>query len=135
MKNLEKFLEQLDELNLDPQEYFVASSGTLAVKGIRDCNDLDLVVTKELFKDLEQKFPETKRDNDYCEIVSYKDIEFLYITKGDPTYSPSEQLQSAEIIHGKRFQNLEMVKFFKKLSGRDKDLVDLELIKHYESQL
>ncbi len=135
MKNLETFLKQLDELNLDSNKYFIASSGTLAVKNIRDCNDLDVVVTFELFKELEQKFLETKKENDYCEIVSYKNIDFIYITKHNSQYTTKDQLDSAEIINGKRFQNLEMVKFFKQLQSRDKDLIDLELIKQYENQL
>ena len=43
MKNLETFLKQLDTLGLNPDDYCIVSSGSLAVRDIRDCSDLDIV--------------------------------------------------------------------------------------------
>ncbi len=135
MKNLETFLQQLDELNLDINQYFISSSGSLAARGIRDCNDLDVIVTQSLFSNLKKRFPATFKENNYSQIVSYKNIDFIYITKGDRKYSTKDQIDSSDIIFGKRFQNLDVTKYFKQLSAREKDLTDLELINQYKKNL
>lgn len=140
MKNLEKCLIQLDTLGLNPDEYCdeycIVSSGSLA-RGIRDCNDLDIITSTRLWDELKQNnLDKLKHVDGLCTVISFGDVEFLgefQTTVG--VYTNDYQIQHADIINGKRYQNLETVKHFKQLSGRDKDLIDLELIKQYESQL
>jgi hypothetical protein len=51
----EKLLNELKKLNLPPDEFAITSSGCLAVRGIREANDLDLVVSDKLFDDLSKR--------------------------------------------------------------------------------
>ena len=136
MKNLETFLKQLDELELNPDEYCIVSSGSLAVRNIRDCSDLDILVTKELFHELEKRFPENKRTlENIGDVISYKNIDFFFFFKEHEKYTGGQRIKNADIIDGKRFQNLETIKFFKKDQAREKDLKDLELIADYEYKI
>ncbi|MBU1031319.1 hypothetical protein KKE03_00105, partial [Patescibacteria group bacterium] len=43
-----------------------------------------------------------------------------------------KQIKTADVIKGYRFVNLNLIKKFKLLQGREKDKKDLELIENYE---
>ena len=137
MKNLETFLKQLDTLGLNPDDYCIVSSGSLAVRDIRDCSDLDIVCTDKLWFESEQKFPNQKRIiSGLCEVITpIENIDFFMFYSQDLKYPRDIQIETADVIDGKRYHNLEVIKYFKKLQSRDKDLIDLELIKQYENQL
>ncbi|MBU4381382.1 hypothetical protein L6255_02740 [Candidatus Parcubacteria bacterium] len=47
-------LEELDKLNLPKDQYAITSSGSLAIRGIREANDLDIIVTPKVWKELLQ---------------------------------------------------------------------------------
>ena len=54
--------EEIEKLNFPNDEFIIVGSGIMAVKGIRDTNDLDIVVSPELFE---------KCKNDGWEIQSW----------------------------------------------------------------
>lgn len=56
----ELLIDKLKQLSLPPDQYAVISSGVLAVRGIRKADDLDLVVTDSLWKQLTQKYQQEK---------------------------------------------------------------------------
>src|SRR3989344_5711621 len=53
----ELLLKELKSLNLPTDQFAVMSSGVLAVRGLREARDLDLVVTRKLWQSLSSKYP------------------------------------------------------------------------------
>ena len=101
-------LAELDQLNLPPDGYAITSSGTLAVRNLREANDLDLIVCDSLWQQLCQIYPVTT-DNDFQTII-IGNIQILgtgsWFT--DPQFdSPGKQIKNADLINGHRFVKLE----------------------------
>lgn len=134
--NFKKLLKQLEELNLPEDQFVVVSSGSLAVREIRDARDLDLLVTDKLWNELVHKYP-SKNEHGVVKIGIGEDIEVL--GKGsafvDSEYASVEEvINSADVINGVRYMNLELLRKFKEKMGRDKDKKDIELIDQYNAR-
>jgi len=127
-----KLLEELNSLNLPADQYAITSSGVLAVRGIREAKDLDLVVTDSLFGELAKKYPVT--NSEYNDSIKIGNVEILGNFKGGGLYTNEDQIKSGEMIDGHRYVNLDMIIAFKKALGREKDLKDLELIESYKNR-
>ncbi|MBI2595214.1 hypothetical protein HYW46_00575 [Candidatus Daviesbacteria bacterium] len=114
--NFEKLLKKLKALNLPRDEFVVVSSGSMAVRGIRDARDLDILVTDKLWSSLSEKYP-IKNENGIDKIeVHSKDIEILgagSIFRDSSIASLEEIFRSADIFDGIRYINLELLKKFK----------------------
>lgn len=133
LTNLEKYLAELDALNLDKDDYMISGGGTLAVLGIRDCGDIDLVVANETGEKLREMYPENTHEGEHCDKIMFPNIEIMWNFKNPfPGYSSKELMDSAVVIDGRKYQDLESIKFFKARHAREKDLVDLVLIDSYE---
>lgn len=123
-KSFSNFLEELKKLDLPEGEYAIFGSGPLAVRGIREAEDLDVVVTKNLYEKLKEKYPEEK------ERINIGNIEV--IPPNAPIIENAEELiKRGEIIKGFRFVSLKDIIEWKKKMGREKDLKDIELVKGY----
>jgi len=124
MNNFYKFLEELKELNLPDKEYAIFGSGPLAIRGIRQAEDLDIIVTKGLYKKLKEKYSEKDRG------IFINNIEII-----SPDTSivdnPEEIIKRAELIKGFRFTLLEDIIEWKKKMKRPKDINDIKLIEDY----
>lgn len=133
--NLSNLLSQLKSLNLPLGHYVINSSGVLAAHGIREANDLDIVVTPEFFKQLKRTYPMNTRKG--FEIIEIGDLEILgpgsQFTSSPEIATVEEQIQAADIIDGIPYCKLELLRKFKQKMGRDKDLRDIELIDNYLS--
>ena len=129
---LDILLEELDKLNLPNDQYAITSSGVLAIRGIREANDLDVLVSPEVWKRLSQKyFGKDSKAGD----IRIGNIHIFWRGSFDqesPIATVEEQIKTAETIKDHRFVNLELTKRFKAVSSREKDKRDLELIKIYE---
>ncbi len=129
--NIQKFLEELKLLNLPIGEYVIVSSGPMAMRGIRECGDLDLLITEKLFNDLSKKYTADKAEN-FSKVVISENIEALYFGHNPNDVYPEErQIREAEMIEGFPFQNLETCLYFKEHSDREKDRADVVLIKEF----
>ena len=121
---LENLLKELRELNLSGDEYAIFASGPMAVRRIREANDLDIIVIKRLYQELKEKYP-VKDDR-----IAIGNIEII-----DPDHSvvenPEELINRAENIDGFKYVPLEDIISWKKKMGRPKDLKDIELINNY----
>jgi len=53
-------LAELDKLNLPDDQYAITSSGPLAIRGIREANDLDIIVTPKVWTELSKKYTNKK---------------------------------------------------------------------------
>lgn len=121
-------LSELKKLNLSNKEYAVFGSAPLAIRGIRESHDIDIVVKKELWEKLEGEYPQEKEG-----LIKIGKIE---IYKGWlPWIKDTDRLiDDADIFEGIRFVKLKYVVEWKKAFGREKDLVDLKLIEEYQKR-
>jgi hypothetical protein len=133
MNNIHKFLEELKSLNFPIGEYVIVSSGPMAIRGIRECSDLDLIVSDSLFEKLCQSYPVVKKE--HISLIDIGNISCMH-KNPDPLdmYPTSKQIQDAEMIEGVPFQNLETCLYFKENSDREKDKRDVLLIREFLNQ-
>ena len=130
--NFKRLLKILNDINLPNDKFAIFGSGPLAVRGLRDCRDLDIVVNEELWKELlENYYPDTENPEKIILQRSRPDgeTEMEAFRNWRPWFSDvNELIDSADIIDGVRFVNLENVKKWKTAMGRDKDKIDLQLL-------
>lgn len=124
-----KFLEKLEELkklNLPDDKYAVFGSGPMAVRGIREANDIDIIALPELFAKLFKKYGEKKikRGLQNQRSIQLSDIE-IWEDWAPGEWDIEKLIKEADIFHGVRFVKLAEVLSWKKLMGREKDLRDV----------
>jgi hypothetical protein len=125
-------IKRVKDQNFPQDSYVVFGSGPMAVAGIREVNDIDLYVSKELFKELEKKgwkkVQKGPGDNPLTFDVfeAHDNWNFSHFK---PTFN--ELLSRASIVEGVVFASLEDVKKWKSGLERKKDLRDLDLISNY----
>lgn len=132
---LDKEIEQLKKLELPVDKFVVVSSGALAVRGIREAKDLDVIVTNSLWNKLattyqtevENGVERIKFDNSNIEILN--PAQSIFGNSG--VVSVEEIFEKADIFGGIKFINLNHLKKIKLKLGREKDLKDIELIDEY----
>lgn len=133
--NFNDHIESLKALNLPFSDFVVVGSGALAVRGIREAKDLDVIATDSLWADLIKKYPVVLQ-NGIERIQFENDIEILNPNQslfGNSEVVPvGEIFTEADIFDGIKFINLEHLKKIKLKLGREKDYQDIELIKEYE---
>lgn len=121
--------QEIRKLNLKKGSYIVVGSGILGALGIRESNDIDLIVSKKTF--------------DYFKSQGFNDDRW----PDQPTLSNGlfelgmhwygkeldELLSNAQYVEAIPYLSLDDVYDWKKKLGRDKDLRDLVLIDSYRS--
>lgn len=131
----DEIITKVRELNLQKGSYIVFGSCPLAVAGIREANDIDLLVSDEVFAELKRAgWQELYKSPD--DIPLAKDVFEAHNNWNFSTsqsYNPTLKtlLESATVIDGVPFASLEEVLKWKKASKRPKDLADIELINKY----
>lgn len=124
--------ERVKLLDLPLGQYVVVASGILEALGIRKASDADISVLPDLFTKL-------RSTGDWDEFEEYGKT---FLQKENATIIPSlewdkfpitaeQAINSAVIINGIPFMNLEMLRQFKLALGREKDFADIELIDKY----
>ena len=123
-----KQLSELKKLNLPVSEYAIFGSGPIAIQGIRDSRDMDIIVKENLWSKLIKKYPVL---NTYKEIIKIGNIEIYKDWK--PWFSNvNELIDHADIINNIRFVKLKYVLDWKKAFGREKDKEDIQLIEKHQ---
>lgn len=61
-------LNDLLDLSLPNENYLIWESGPLAIRGVREARDIDLLVTKDLWKQLAAIYP-VQGENIFCVTV------------------------------------------------------------------
>jgi hypothetical protein len=129
-----KYLKRIREMNLPIGKYAIFGSGPIAIRNLRDSRDIDLIVTKDIFKEYLNKSGwkviKFKRDSRHVEMLEKEDIE-LYSKWGPGNWDTMKLIEGAEIIKGLPFVNVKDFIRWKKISGREKDMKDVELIRRY----
>ncbi len=128
-----KIVDRIKELNL-PFGKYVVIGGVMEVHGIRPANDVDVVVTEELFNDLRKQG--WKRKWFFRRVLTSKLLTngkgaeaFIDYQHGAFQFSTEELIRRADIIDGISFLRLDDLMAFKSEMARKKDLLDVELIK------
>lgn len=132
MGNKELF-QKVKELNLPIGEYALFGSAPMGVRGLRECHDIDIIVTEKLWNDYknksEWKLIEIREDNNYFEGLRNDDIELW--RDWWPGWNVDKLIQEAEIIDGLSFVKLGEVIKWKRFRAREKDLKDVEIIEKF----
>ena len=123
------FLKELDFLNLEIWSYVIFWSWALAIRWIRDSNDIDIIVTDEVFEDLLKKYPESlsKEHENFLNIWNLE-ISNTWLWKKDRV---KYFIENAEIIDWNPYVGLDEILNWKKSMNREKDLIDIKLIENY----
>jgi len=128
----DEIIKQVKTLGFTRGSYIVFGSCPMAIVGIRESSDIDLLVSHELFDDLKslgwQQIEKSPNDRPLVkdDFEAHKNWDFS-------SYKPTLQhlLKSADIIDGIPFASLNEVLRWKTASGRPKDITDIKLINKY----
>lgn len=130
MDNKELF-QKVKELNFPLGQYALFGSGPMAIRGLRENRDADIIAADELFEvcRADTKW-RTKRFDDGNEYLVFEEME-LFKNWGPGEWDIGKLIKSSEIIDDLPFVNLENVLKWKKIYGREKDLKDVEIIENF----
>lgn len=119
--------QKISELGLPDNQFIVVGSGIMAAVGIRDSDDIDMIVSEELFRQLEDSGWE--HDEWADQVVLKRDV-FDIGTQWDGK-AIDELIDTATRIEGIPYLSLQDLRKWKKEKGRDKDIRDIKLIDAY----
>lgn len=125
-----KYLDELASLKLPKEQFAIFGSGPIAIRGIREPHDLDIIVKEKLWKLLSHKYPEFIKSNPL-----HLQIGNIKIYKDWPGLSKNIDtiIDEAETFYDFPYVALSYVIEYKKYFGRKKDLQDIQLIQHYSA--
>lgn len=127
----DRMLEKVKKLNLPSGQYALFGSSPMAVRGLRESWDIDIIVTPEVFESCRKEAKwQLARLADGNEYLIDDDIE-IFKNWAPGEWVVKELIDSAEIIGGLPFVSLENVIKWKKIYGRKKDLKDLDAIEKF----
>ena len=128
----EEIISKVKGLNLTENSYVVYGSCPLAVAGIREAQDVDMLVSKELFSELREKGWEELVKNSNDKPLTH-DVFEAHDSWDFSSYNPTLEhlLSTATVVDGVPFAALEEVRKWKAASGRPKDLMDIALLDTY----
>ncbi len=132
----QEIIQRVKELGLPESQYIVFGSAPIALAGLRETNDIDLLVTPGLREQLANAgWKEVQKgENDH---PVTRGVFEAHDAWNFDSYQPtlSELLSRAVVQDGVAFAALEDVRLWKEAAGRPKDMVDLELIRNYQARL
>jgi len=122
--------EDVKILNLPVGEYAVVGGGVLAAHGLREYQDVDLIVTKNLYEYLHATGWAIAEDKENVIRKGKYEADSNFHWK---EYRPDidKLIKEADIINGIPFIKLQELLIFKKNLARNKDLEDIKLIEKY----
>jgi tRNA A-37 threonylcarbamoyl transferase component Bud32 len=128
INKFQKQIVELKKLNFPLTDYAVFGSGPLAVHGIRESRDIDIIVKPRLWKEISKKYPLEKKD-----LIQIGNVE-VYKNWMPWIKNSNKLIENADIIEGIKFVKLSKVSEWKKKYNREKDKIDLELIENFLSE-
>ncbi len=138
-----EIIEQLRQLKLPKGQYIVVGSSLMQLYGLKICNDLDIVVSPELFHILQvssdwESIPWTYVNKSNGVFLRKGDIEiYLDVNCGDFNPTLSDLLSRAIYIEGFAFASLEDILEFKRryVLTKPKHSYDIELLEAFLGNL
>ena len=112
-------------------QYAIFGSGSMAIRGIREAQDIDVMVLRKLWDRLVAENPLALRHDPEHLLFGNVEVfrEWRLMTGLVPT-----MIAEADIIDGLPFVKLKYTIEWKQLLNRDKDRRDVELIRAYLKQ-
>jgi hypothetical protein len=131
-------IERIKLLNLPVGKYIVFGSAVTEIHGIRKARDIDLVITRDLYKELKKRGWKRKwnfRRMLTCRALKFGSNEaFTNLFWKDYQIKTEDLIKNAEFIDGVPFMSLQDYLFYKKHLPREKDKRDVELMENYIAQ-
>jgi len=127
-----KLTDEIRELSLPKGSFAIFGSGPMAIRGLKEPNDIDLIVTKDVYELLKNK-------HGWDEKI-YNESEKHYLRKGrieawnmwgPGNWDIPRLIETAELIDGLPYVTLDNVLAWKRRNGRPKDAADIEKIEKY----
>lgn len=145
-KTMEKYYNEVKDLNMDIiskikslnlpiGKYIVFGSSVMEVHGIRKAKDVDLIVDKDVYKELKRRG--WKRHWFFKRVLTCKALKkdgneaFSHIKWKNYRVENDELFKNAEIIEGVPFMELNEYLRYKRCLPREKDKRDVKLIEAY----
>lgn len=127
--NFNHLLEELKKLQLPIGEFALCGSAPMAVRGLRDVQDLDIIVSENLYQKLKQKYSDEKYQSNLGPLkINNLEISYTWLNDLDEA---KKIISEAEIINDWPFAPLKYIIDYKQMLNRQKDLDDLKLIEGY----
>lgn len=127
--DIKLLINKVKSLGFSQGEYAIFGSATLAIRGLREAPNIDIIVTDKLWSDLLTK--NTPDDEGFIRFGVVKISNWWFA----PTTKPITQLiDESEKIESLPFVKLKEVLSYKKHLNREKDQRDVLLIKNYLSE-
>lgn len=125
-------ITKVKQLNFPQGEYVIFGSCPMALAGIRESSDIDMLVSPQLFDKLVADGWTTLHKAPGDEPLVKDDFE-AHANWNFSSYQPTlaELLKTATVVDDIPFASLAEVRAWKKSSGRPKDLVDVQSIDKY----
>lgn len=133
MTKNELLFKKVKKLNLPLGSYALFGSAPLGIRNLKECNDIDIIVTPELWETCLNKGWTLKESENKpaCLILNdNNDIE-LWKEWGPGPWDILRLISEAEILDDLPFVKLENLLKWKKLNAREKDLKDVEIIENF----
>ena len=122
------YYDELMTLRLPTDKYALFGSALLALYRIRPASDLDVIVKKDLWNQLERKYSNCIKQSPLCIQIGNIEIYKDWMTLTDDV---DEMIDTADMIENVPFVKFEYVVKWKRLMGRPKDLSDIRLIEAF----
>ena len=124
-------MDELKKLNLPSDEFSVFGSGPMAIRGLKEPGDMDIIVTENLWNKLKQKYELVKKPN--YEYLTVNGIDFFHDWT-HPGYDLNKLINDSDIIQRVRFVKLEAVLEWKLKRNLEKDKKDIDILKKHLKQ-
>lgn len=109
----------LRQLRLPLGQYVIVGSGPLGIRGLREIQDIDLIVNDTLWAVLVKKYGEKDKR------IVFPEGNIEAFLENSSELSRGNRIQEAEMIEGLPFDALSHVQSFKKTRAHPKDIKDL----------
>lgn len=126
----QNLFQRVKELKLPMGKYALFGSAPLGIRKLKNCRDIDIVVTEDLWDEYKQKNWKLRTKPHGSKYLWNKKIE-LWKDWQPGQWDIKQLIKEAEIINDLPFVRLERVLEYKKLLGRKKDLADIKIIKKF----
>lgn len=120
-------IDQVKEMNLTKGEFAIFGSAVMAIRGMREVPNIDLIVTDKLWSELLEKgyIPDYEG---FIRKSMVKISNWWFAATRRPIQA---MIEDAEMIQGLPFVRLDEVRFYKSKLNREKDIADVKLIDRY----
>lgn len=120
-------IDQVKEMNLPKGDFAIFGSAVMAIRGMREVPNIDLIVTDKLWSELLRKgyVP------DYEGFIRKNMVKISNWWFATTRRSIPMMIEDAETIQGLPFVKLDEVRFYKSKLNREKDITDVKLIDRY----